>query len=132
MSDSNPVALFSHVLEALQARGIAYVHMIEPRATSAGGNDTVHADAPCTAALFRNLFQGVFISAGGYTPETATQAVASGLADAVAFGRLYIANPDLPERIRTNSPLNPYHRATFYGGTAQGYTDYPALGDATV
>lgn len=130
MSDSDPVALFGYVLEQLSLRGIAYVHMIEPRATSAGGSDAVASDAPSTSELFRNKFNGVFISAGGYTPEGAKHAVESGACDAVAFGRLYIANPDLPERIRSGSSLNKYNRATFYGGTEKGYTDYPFLSQA--
>lgn len=127
MSDSDPVALFSYVLEQLQALGIAYVHMIEPRATGAGGGEGVTEDMPSTSELFRKKFGGVFISAGGYTPETAQQAVASDMADAVAFGRIYIANPDLPERIKAGAALNSYDRSTFYGGAAKGYTDYPFL-----
>lgn len=128
MHDSDPVALFTHVLERLSDRGIAYVHMIEPRATSAGGGDAILEAAPCTSELFRPLFDGVFISAGGYDREGALEAVASGRADAIAFGRAFIANPDLPERLRQNAPLNPYDRSTFYGGDARGYTDYPAMG----
>lgn len=127
MSDSNPVALFSYVMEQLNQRSIAYVHMIEPRATSAGGSDAVATDAPSTSELFRKKFSGVFISAGGYTPESSTEAVASGTVDAVAFGRIYIANPDLPERIKAGASLNKYNRATFYGGAEKGYTDYPFL-----
>lgn len=130
MHDSDPVALFNYVLEQLDAREIAYVHMIEPRATAAGGSDAVAVDAPCTSALFQHKFKGVLISAGGYTPETAREVVEKGQADAVAFGRLYIANPDLPERIAAGAPLNAYNRATFYGGAEKGYTDYPYLQQA--
>jgi N-ethylmaleimide reductase len=128
MSDSDPVALFSYVIQALNQRSIGYVHVIEPRSSSAGGSDQVAENAPRTAPLFRKLFQGVLISAGGHTRDSAIEDVAAGTADAVAFGRLFIANPDLPERLRQNAPLNPYHRATFYGGGAKGYTDYPFLG----
>lgn len=124
MEDSNPIALFSYVLKELNSRGIAYVHMIEPRATSAGGSDAVAEDAPSTSRLFKKLFDGAFISAGGYTPETAKQSVEASEVDAVAFGRHYIANPDLPERILAGKTLNPYQRATFYGGAEKGYTDY--------
>ena len=127
MSDKDPMALFGYVLEQLDKRHIAYVHVIEPRSTSAGGNDDAVSDAPCTSALFRKKFSGAFISAGGYTPESAKQTVEQGLADAIAFGRAYIANPDLPERIRSGAVLNKYNRATFYGGAEQGYTDYPLL-----
>jgi N-ethylmaleimide reductase len=107
MSDSDPVALFGYVLEQLNQRQIAYVHIIEPRATAAGGSDAVAAEAPCTAQMFRAKFNGVFISAGGYTAALAQEAVESGNVDAVAFGRLYISNPDLPERIKAGAALNP-------------------------
>jgi len=101
--------------------------MIEPRATSAGGGDAVNANAPSSTKLFRKKFNGVFISAGGYTPEDAKKAVENNDVDAVAFGRIFIANPDLPKRIKTNAALNPYNRETFYGGAEKGYTDYPSL-----
>lgn len=130
MSDSDPVALFTYVLKQLDQRQIAYVHMIEPRATGAGGGDAVNHDAPSTSDLFKSGFSGKFISAGGYSPESAKSAVASGQADAIAFGRLYISNPDLAERIRNGSALTPYNRATFYGGAEKGYTDYPFHSEA--
>jgi N-ethylmaleimide reductase len=127
ISDSDPVKLFTYVLEQLSVRGIGYAHLIEPRATGAGGGDAVYEDAPSTSQLFRKLFKGVFISAGGYNREDAIRAVESGVVDAVAFGRIFIANPDLPERLKLNAPLNKYNRDTFYGGDAVGYTDYLAL-----
>lgn len=127
MNDSDPIALFTYVINQLNYRRIAYLHVIEPRATNAGESDAIAQDIPCTAKLFKPFFNGVFISAGGYTPEMAEQAVEKGVADAVAFGRLFIANPDLPERIKTGKELNSYHRATFYGGLAKGYTDYPFI-----
>jgi N-ethylmaleimide reductase len=65
--------------------------------------------------------------AGGFDQASAEKALADGEADAIAFGRLFIANPDLPKRFELNAPLNPYQRATFYGGNEKGYTDYPAL-----
>lgn len=127
MSDSDPIKLFSYVLAQLSARGIGYAHVIEPRATDAGGGDSVYEDAPSTSQLFRKSFNGVFISAGGYNRDNAISVVESGLVDAVAFGRLFIANPDLPERLKLNAPLNRYNRDIFYGGAEAGYTDYPAL-----
>jgi N-ethylmaleimide reductase len=127
MHDSDPMALFSYVLKELSQRGIAYVHMIEPRATTAGGSDAVKADAPSTSALFRKLFTGAFISAGGYTPGSAKEVVENGAVDAVCFGRYFISNPDLPARIKAGAVLTPYNRATFYGGAEKGYTDYPAM-----
>jgi N-ethylmaleimide reductase len=127
MSDTDPVGLFSYVLTELSKREIAYVHMIEPRATSAGGSDSSINDAPSTSEIFRKNFSGVFISAGGYTPELAKLAVENDSVDAVAFGRLFIANPDLPERIKLTTNLNKYNRSTFYGGAEKGYIDYPFL-----
>ena len=127
MKDSDPIALFSYVIQELDKRDVGYLHLIEPRSSSAGGSDQVAEDAPRTAPLFRPLFKNVLISAGGHTRDSAMKDVADGVADAVAFGRWFIANPDLPERLRQNAPLNPYDRATFYGGDAKGYTDYPFL-----
>merc|ERR1712232_836845 len=81
---------------------------------------------PITASsLYRKLFKGVLIAAGGFTPKTAADAVSNGTCDAVAFGRWFIANPDLPDRIREGSKLNRYDRDTFYSYSENGYTDYP-------
>jgi N-ethylmaleimide reductase len=129
MHDSDPIALFTYVLKQLNTRGLAYAHLIEPRATSAGGSDAVAKDAPSTASAFRPLFHGTFLSAGGYDRASATEAVEGGQVDAVVFGRLFISNPDLVENLRINAPLTPYDRATFYGGGEKGYTDYPCLKD---
>ncbi len=125
MSDSDTVALFGHVIKALSSRSIGYVHMIEPRSSNAGMEDGNIDDAPDVAALFKSLFNGVYISAGGHTPDTAKESLKNGTADMVAFGRYYIANPDLAERIRDGIALNAYDRSTFYGGDEKGYTDYP-------
>lgn len=124
MSDSDPQKLFGYVLEQLSQRGIAYAHIIEPRAQSPGRSDDVSEDAPCTADIFRKSFKGVLISAGGYDSVSAKQAVESGKVDAVAFGRYFISNPDLPERIKAGIEFTKYDRNTFYGGTEKGYTDY--------
>ena len=129
MSDSDPIETFTYVLKELSKRNLAYVHLIEPRATSAGGGgeDAPADSAPDTAKLFRKAYQGMLISAGGYNRESAIKVVEEGLADAVAFGRWFIANPDLPRRFKENVDLNRYDRTTFYGGDAKGYTDYPTL-----
>jgi N-ethylmaleimide reductase len=84
-------------------------------------------NAPDVALLFKKAFDGPIISAGGYQPDTARAVIASGKSDAIAFGRPFIANPDLPDRLRTNVALNRHNRTTFYGGGATGYTDYPFL-----
>lgn len=127
MYDSNPIALFNYVFEQLSNKQIAYVHVIEPRATSAGGSDALNQNSPSTSQLFRSRFNGTFISAGGYTYDLAKEAVKNNQADAIAFGRLFIANPDLVERFRLGRDLNKYDRRTFYGGGEHGYTDYPFL-----
>jgi N-ethylmaleimide reductase len=129
MHDSDPVALFRYVLEQLSARNIAYAHLVEPRVGNAGADAPLDQSAARTAQIFSAAFAGVLISAGGYTPAEAERALETKHADAIAFGRLFIANPDLPERIRRNLPLNKPDRSTFYGGTEVGYTDYPSLED---
>jgi len=127
MSDTDPIALFNYVFDQLSKKQIAYVHVIEPRASSAGGSDSSNQDAPSTSSLFKSRFNGAFISAGGYTYDLAKEAVENNSADAVAFGRLFIANPDLVERFKICAELNKYDRKTFYGGNEHGYTDYPFL-----
>ena len=127
MSDSNPLELFTFVIRALNRKNIAYLHLVEPRDPSSYEKDEIKETLENSSHIFRELFQGVYISAGGYRRETALAAVEEGRADAVAFGRWFIANPDLPRRLKENTELNQYDRSTFYGGTEKGYTDYPAL-----
>ncbi len=121
MADSAPIALYSHVLARLDELEIAYLHLIQAR-DGAGMEQ-----APVTNGRLRPLWRRPLILAGGFTGESADEAIRSGQADAVAFGRQFIANPDLPLRFQLGMPLNPYDRATFYGGGAGGYVDYPAL-----
>lgn len=118
------------MIPELGKRGLAYLHLIEPRASSAGIADDASVDSADNASLFRHLFDGPVITAGGYTPETGVAAIQAGLADAVAFGRMFIANPDFPERIRTGAAMNAFDRATACGGDARGYTDCPAINAA--
>jgi len=124
MSDSDETTLYQHLIAQLDRHALAYLHLIEPRASLAGGSDKV-SDAPEVVALFRPLYRGGIIAAGGFTAENAAEAVGPGKADAVAFGRWFISNPDLVARIRSGADLTHYNRATFYGGGAVGYTDYP-------
>ena len=125
--DSDPVALFTHVLQELSMRKIAYVHMIEARASEIGITDELHSDAPDNLRRFRQAFDGLLISAGAYTPGSGEHVVARGQADAIAFGRLFIANPDLVARVESGAVLHRADRSTFYGGDERGYTDYPTL-----
>jgi N-ethylmaleimide reductase len=122
--DSQPLELFTHVIESLNRRGITYLHLIEGRGSEIGLADELHDGALNNAQLFRSAFNGALISAAAYNPVTAAQVVEKGQADAIAFGRSFIANPDLVERIAGGFPLNPYDRSTFYGGGERGYTDY--------
>jgi N-ethylmaleimide reductase len=128
--DSNARELFCFVIRALSKRRIAYLHLIEARGSEMGLTDELHEDAVNNAVLFRSVFDGPLLSAAAYTPESAALAIEQKHADAIAFGRLFIANPDLVERIRGNHPLNPSDRSTFYGGAEHGYTDYKSFGDA--
>ena len=123
MSDSNPTALFDYLAEQLNRFGLAYLHIIEPRIK---GNVLIAEDlAPVATAQLRKIFKGKIIAAGGFEPDSAEAIVEKGDADLVAFGRHFLANPDLPKRIKLGLPLNEYDRATFYTFDFHGYTDYP-------
>jgi N-ethylmaleimide reductase len=123
MSDSDPDALFDYVASQLNWFGLAYLHIIEPRIR--GNTLVAEGQSPIAAERLRKIFNGTIIAAGGFEPETAEKAVESGIADLVAFGKHFVANPDLPKRIRLGLPLNAYDRSTFYTFDARGYIDYP-------
>jgi N-ethylmaleimide reductase len=127
LSDSDTIPHFRHIIAEVSERAPAYLHLIEPRASSAGIGDDASVDSADNLALFRSLFAGPVITAGGYDRKSGAEAVLHGGADAVAFGRMFIANPDLPERIRRDGTLNIFDRSTSYGGGANGYTDYANL-----
>jgi N-ethylmaleimide reductase len=128
MSDSDPHATFGYVAERLNAYELAYLHVIEPRIRGIVEQETTDADV--TSKDIRRIYRGTLIAAGGFTGESAEQIIVDGHADLVAFGRMFIANPDLPQRLRTGASLNHYDRSTFYGGDARGYTDYKSLQEA--
>jgi N-ethylmaleimide reductase len=123
--EAEPMPLYTHVVKALDRLGLAYLHFIEPRSSGAGRAEVNWQNVPSAMVLFRPLWRGILITAGGFTGEAAEAAIAQGHADAIAFGRIFISNPDLPRRLQHGFPLTPYNRATFYGGEAAGYTDYP-------
>jgi N-ethylmaleimide reductase len=127
--EADPMPLYTHVIKSLDLFELAYLHFIEPRSSGAGRAEVNHQNVPSAMVLFRPIWGGVLISAGGFTGESAEAAIAAGHADAIAFGRIFISNPDLPNRLREGHPLTPYNRATFYGGEEKGYTDYPAHGE---
>jgi N-ethylmaleimide reductase len=127
MSDSHPEATFAYVAERLNQYELAYLHIIEPRVK---GNETVLEDMPPVAAeQLRKVFKGNILAAGGFDADSAEVIVEKGIADLVAFGRSFLANPDLPKRMKRGLPLNAYDRATFYNHDARGYTDYPFYND---
>jgi 2,4-dienoyl-CoA reductase-like NADH-dependent reductase (Old Yellow Enzyme family) len=115
MGDADPAALFGHVVRELSRRQLAFVCARE------------HTGAGRLGPALKAAFGGVFIANERFTPESAAQAVAAGEADAVAFGKLFIANPDLPRRLQLHATLNEPDVSGFYAGGAQGYTDYPSL-----
>jgi N-ethylmaleimide reductase len=121
MSDSDPQHTFEHVAAALNALALAYLHVVEG---AVGETGTL---PPFDYGRLRRVFRGPYMANGGYDRARAMSAVASGAADLVSFGALYIANPDLTDRLRRGAALNTPDPATFYGGDARGYTDYPAL-----
>jgi N-ethylmaleimide reductase len=121
MRDSDPQRLFNHVAERVAPLKLAYLHVIEG---AAGGPRDV---APFDYAALRERARTPWMLNNGYDRQMALDAITSGAADAVAFGRPFIANPDLVERLRANGPLNEPDVSTFYGGGAKGYTDYPTM-----
>jgi N-ethylmaleimide reductase len=110
--EAEPMPLYSHVIKALDPLGLAYLHFIEPRSSGAGRAEVNWQNVPSAMVLFRPLWRGVLMSAGGFNGEAAEAAIARGHADAIAFGRIFISNPDLPRRLRHGFPLTPYNRAT--------------------
>jgi N-ethylmaleimide reductase len=122
MGDSDPEAIFSYVLSKLDRLDLAYVHIVDALA-----GDIRHGAKVVGLAVLRKAYTGNLIVCGGYDQPRAEAAITEGLADAVAFGELYIANPDLVERFREHAPLNVPNPKTYYGGGAEGYIDYPAL-----
>ena len=121
---SDPAQVFGYFVSELSKRGIAFIHVVE--GVTGGPRDNV----PFDYVALRKSFSGAYIANNGYTRDLAIEAVREDRADLIAFGKAFIANPDLVERLRTDAPLNELDRTTLYGGTEKGYTDYPALTDA--
>ncbi len=115
MKDSNAASTFGYVARETGRRGLAFLCVREG------------LEEPRLGPELKKAFGGVFIANQGFTAESAEAEIAAGYADAVAWGKLFIANPDLPKRLRTGAELNAPEPGTFYGGTEVGYTDYPML-----
>ena len=126
--ETDPLTLYREIIKELNKLKLAYLHLVEPRASGAGQRDVYHQNVPSGCQTFRPYWDQVLITAGNFTAENAAETVAKGDADAIAFGRYFISNPDLPRRIQRGDPFTPYDRPTFYGGGTQGYTDYRAFG----
>jgi N-ethylmaleimide reductase len=125
MSSSDPQAQFDYIVEQLDALGIGYLHVVEG---ATGGPRNV---APFDFDSLRRRFSNTYIANNGYDLELAGTRLAQDKADLIAFGRPFIANPDLVERLKTGAPLAAFNPATLYGGGAEGYIDYPSLAEAS-
>ncbi len=123
MNDENPLETFSVAVETLNSYVLGYLHIVETAQNSKGSSE---ADLAMSAHL-RTLWKGLYVVNGGYDGLRGDKALRSGHADAVAYGRAFLANPDLPRRLRLGAALNEPDPTTFYGGNAAGYTSYPAL-----
>ncbi len=129
--DSNAQALYGAAVAALAPLKLAYLHVVEGQ--TGGARDLSHLGvAPFDYAALRRAFGGAWMVNNGYTRQMALDAVASGAADLVAFGRPFIANPDLGARLRRDAALNALDTTTLYGGGVAGYTDYPVLDAAAL
>jgi len=119
--DPNPTETYAEASKVFQEFGVAYVHICDINAWAG------QPDLPKLLDMVKPYYKGPIIANAGITPEAAAELVSSGKVDAVAFGRMFLANPDLPERIRRKGPYNDLRYVGLYGGDATGYTDYPAL-----
>lgn len=125
-TDRDIVALYGHVAEQLNARGLAYFHLVE--AIDYGvARRSPPPGTPLVMATVRAAFAGPLMVNGGYTADSAETVIAHRRADLVSFGELYIANPDLVARLQQDGPYNPNDPSTIYGGAEKGYLDYPSL-----
>jgi N-ethylmaleimide reductase len=124
ISESNPQALFDYIVDQLNALKLTYIHVIE--GATGGARDF----APFDFGSLRKRFKGAYIANNGFDFDLATKTLAADQADLIAFGKPFISNPDLVERLQRGAPLNEYDKNTFYGGGAKGYIDYPVLGAA--
>ncbi|MGB5506307.1 MAG: alkene reductase, partial [Sulfurovum sp.] len=121
-TDSDPLTHFTYVCEKLNDYGLAYLHIVD-----ALEGDIRHGANVVELSAIRDAYKGVLITCGGYDKERGNQVIEDQQADAVAYGTLFISNPDLPERFKTNAELNEPDINTFYTQDEKGYTDYPTL-----
>ncbi len=122
MSDSDPETTFTYVADKLSSYPLVYLHIVD-----ALEGDIRHGAKVVPLPSLRRAYRGTLVVNGGYDKARGNAVIAEGLADAVAFAQLFLANPDLVQRFRVDAPLNPPDFATFYGGDEKGYIDYPTL-----
>lgn len=127
MGDADPEMTFGYIAEKLGECGLAYLHIVNPATTALEQGIEPGPEALRMVDLIRQKYRGTLIVAGGFDQDTAEAWLEQGKADLIAFGRKFLANPDLPERFRERAPLNADDPSTYYGGGAKGYTDYPTL-----
>ena len=127
IADEDPEATFGHVAEMLTRYGLAYLHLVNPATTAIENHAEPDDRSRRILDLIRGRWNGNLIIAGGFDQETAATWISTGRADAIAFGRKFLANPDLPERFREHAPLNRDDPSTYYGGGEKGYIDYLTL-----
>jgi N-ethylmaleimide reductase len=126
MGDESPELTFGYIARELNKRDLAYLHLVEPAIVGTVRDDEIDPRWDAIIRQLRHDYKGVLMLAGGYTKATAEAALASGRADVIAFGRPFIANPDLPHRFRHGLPLNDPDPNSFFGGSEVGYLDYPS------
>jgi N-ethylmaleimide reductase len=125
--DHDPEATFGYIASQLNEFRLAYLHLVNPDAAALDRGEEPDAAALRVLALMREKYHGTLMLAGGFDGHTAEAWLQAGRADLIAFGRRFLANPDLPERLRVGAPLHADDPSTYYGGGAKGYTDYPTL-----
>jgi N-ethylmaleimide reductase len=127
IADDDPEVTFGYVSEMLTRYGLAYLHVVNPAITAMENHAEPDERSLRVLELIRNTYHGTLIVAGGFGQDTAEQWLSTGRADAIAFGRKFLANPDLPERFREHAALNRDDPSTYYGGGEIGYIDYLTL-----
>jgi N-ethylmaleimide reductase len=127
IADAEPEATFGAIAQALNEFHFAYLHLVNPAVGAIEKGDPPDARAERMLTIIREKYRGTLIVAGGFDRDTAEAWLEQGKADLIAFGRKFIANPDLPDRLRARKPLNADDPSTYYGGGEKGYTDYPSL-----
>jgi len=127
MGDDNPEATFGYIAEQLNTRQLAHLHIVNPALAAIEKGVEPEPQARRMLELIRDKYCGTLIVCGGFDQNTAEMWLKEGKADLIAFGRKFIANPDLPKRFREHAVLNADDPSTYYGGGSKGYTDYPSL-----